>query len=839
MNQDILLAGLSPFIVFFIFFLFSLTTSSIISQQQTNHSYATKTDLHVSIDPALTLDVDTDSVDLGKPDVTAAAVVTSDITATVSTNNPTGYVLSVSTLTAQTCMRTPTNISSDTACSNIPTRNNIPTLDSGVATASFPANHWGAATSPFSMYYPIPSSIDASWILKDSPAKVVDDFTTLRIATKADLTLYPGTYANSIILNALANALPTAIVTSADPDAGDAGTSITLIGANFDFLYDVLIGATPCDNLNIIDSTSATCEIPEGESGTVRISTISVFGNTDISSVDITIGSGPHKTPFNSANSGTGIVETDSNMIPVKYVGNNSSPIWAKADITNNGNDWFNYDDKLWANAVTVTAETLEYYTAAGVDTIVDEADVLGYWVYIPRYAYEIARLSPWHKPAATQTPYNIRFETNTSPKKTPYVGIDNSTTYTYGETCLTAPTSQVSASSTGGPDYLTQCGVDRTYPTSAPYDRSTWGTHPAFSLDKNSDGDFDDDGEELNGFWVGKYELGSDTQCRNQATITDICGYGIILDGTTGREVYIKAAKAPMTTKYLGALFTQILNLSTNPVGITGGHQTVGQGEGINIMNLSDSAQTSMINTRMWGAATYLSTSNYGIGDEVCCTNNRKVFNNTYYNSAASANVTDTSSTPTHPSTSFYFMTGMGPNVSQSEATYGTVANAYFTVIGVEASTTGNATGIFDMAGGVDEYISASYSTTSSCQQTSTTYWAAGAPAAGWCDVFSILDGFSAGRPTWSVSSSAASYNNDICTWSLCGGRAIFEVSTAQSDGWHWGGDYGNLVYGSSSIWMDRGGYAGGRTYAGIFNATYGDGGPLALAGSRAILLP
>ena len=45
-----------------------------------------------------------------------------------------------------------------------------------------------------------------------------------------------------------------------------------------------------------------------------------------------------------------------SNMIPVYYDQTNS--VWKKADSNNSdkNNKWYDYDNKMWANAVTVTA---------------------------------------------------------------------------------------------------------------------------------------------------------------------------------------------------------------------------------------------------------------------------------------------------------------------------------------------------------------------------------------------------------------------------------------------------------------------------------------------------
>ena len=139
-------------------------------------------------------------------------------------------------------------------------------------------------------------------------------------------------------------------------------------------------------------------------------------------------------------------VDIDSNMIPIKYTGSTSSPRWAKANINSRG-DWYSYGDKKWANAVTVKRDKLNYYKNASANTMINDEDVLGYWVYIPRYAYVVMRYKV-SDPVAQAQNFNIRFQTQNDSKNIPYAAGD-------------------------------------------------WATHPAFSW-----GD-----TELNGIWVAKFE--------------------------------------------------------------------------------------------------------------------------------------------------------------------------------------------------------------------------------------------------------------------------------------------------------------------------------------------
>ena len=73
----------------------------------------------------------------------------------------------------------------------------------------------------------------------------------------------------------------------------------------------------------------------------------------------------------------------DDNMIAVRYNGNN----WVKTDLDNN---WYNYDEGKWANAVTVSSATRDVYKNADVGTEISMDDIETMWVWIPRYSYSI-----------------------------------------------------------------------------------------------------------------------------------------------------------------------------------------------------------------------------------------------------------------------------------------------------------------------------------------------------------------------------------------------------------------------------------------------------------------
>ena len=75
--------------------------------------------------------------------------------------------------------------------------------------------------------------------------------------------------------------------------------------------------------------------------------------------------------------------EMDSNMIAVRHDGYN----WVKTD---KENGWYNYGRGIWANAVTVSSDTLSTYKSASNGTVINMDDIETMWVWIPRYSYSI-----------------------------------------------------------------------------------------------------------------------------------------------------------------------------------------------------------------------------------------------------------------------------------------------------------------------------------------------------------------------------------------------------------------------------------------------------------------
>ena len=253
-------------------------------------------------------------------------------------------------------------------------------------------------------------------------------------------------------------------------------------------------------------------------------------------------------------------VDLDPNMIPVKYTGSTINAQWTSLtnpeDSSNQGN-WYNYNNKQWANAVTVK-DPSKYRSQTRV---VDKSDILGFWVYIPRYAYEVMRRDGTDKPVPAQN-FLISFEKATTPKRYP-----------------------AEANCGAGKDYRTQCDLDRSYIKGQPSNQGTWATHPAFTFGT----------KELNGIWFAKFET---TGTNTQPTVLP-------------NERHIEGAFSGI--EHVGGFYALAKTMGVNDPNNVGGNTS-----GVDVFqNNHHLAKLSsrMVNNNDWGAATYLSASKYGAG--------------------------------------------------------------------------------------------------------------------------------------------------------------------------------------------------------------------------------
>ena len=262
--------------------------------------------------------------------------------------------------------------------------------------------------------------------------------------------------------------------------------------------------------------------------------------------------------------SGANAPELTSNMIPVYY--DEASSEWKKADSNNakEANKWYDYDNKMWANAVTVTNTNRETYLKADAGTTISMSDINTMWVWVPRYTYTYLN---------TNTPQsiNIKFESGTESTGT-IKCIDAVTgTSSTSETCTDTTNNGLVAGT------------------------STY-THPAFWWDKN-DNNIREENEELTGIWVGKFEVSSNTGCT--VNYIDAVGSGCNLQ--TIRPL-IKPDVTSWRGAQVGTFFNGIYKMRENK----------------NQYGFSTTDETHMMKNMEWGAVTYLSHSKYGINKEI-----------------------------------------------------------------------------------------------------------------------------------------------------------------------------------------------------------------------------
>ena len=252
-------------------------------------------------------------------------------------------------------------------------------------------------------------------------------------------------------------------------------------------------------------------------------------------------------------------VDLDPNMIPVKYTGSITNAQWtslAKPEDSSDQGNWYNYNNKQWANAITVK-DPSKY---KGKSMVVEQADILGYWVYIPRYAYEVMRRDGTDKPVPAQN-FLISFEKVTTPKRHP------------------------AACPEQGKDYREDCGLNRDYRKGQPSNQGTWATHPAFTFGT----------KELNGIWFAKFET----------------------TGTTAQPTVLPN-EAHMPRDYAESYSIGRMYITAKTLGVADSNNIGGNTDySVPTQNNHHLTKLSshMVNNSDWGAATYLSASKYGAG--------------------------------------------------------------------------------------------------------------------------------------------------------------------------------------------------------------------------------
>ena len=455
-------------------------------------------------------------------------------------------------------------------------------------------------------------------------------------------------------------------------------------------------------------------------------------------------------------------------MIPVKWNGSN----WVKADKENNNKDWYDYSQssKKWANVVTVKesgTKTRGEYQEAENGTAIEMEDITTMFVWIPRYSYKIT--SGYHENANGTGEIEIKFLLGTSDSF-----VD------------------------GGGDAVRNSKTNENYVV-----------HPAFTADTTLGGV----GEEITGFWVGKFEASNSETVENNKGYTNSTDANTLYGGgnTTSKNVTIK----PNVTSWRGITANNIYTVCR------------AMNEEGNIHGLSKDADTMMMKNSQWGACSYLAQSDYG-NKQVSNDSSSGIWNNPYNEGFTttstneygmgnySTTLTGMAGESRDAYTNYYSKVVPG---SKNVNTDGSITISYTNIEkggtegsqytrtfyhydsenGQKASTTRNIYGIYDMSGGSWEYM-ASY-----LENGTTDY------AKNFLNVDEKYQTKYKGTgATNSTEDRTANYeaNKEIY------GDAVWEISNEQ---YSWNNDYSHFPYLSGPFFI-RGGYYSNSSFAGVF---------------------
>jgi hypothetical protein len=738
---------------------------------------------------------------------TAAGTLGTDCaTVTTTTSNPTGYSTTLNASSANlTC----------TASNN----NNYYLAPAASTLSALSNNQWG-----YNITWDAPTQFQSvpttPAIIQSNTIATTADRLKLWIGAKVDLSQPDCTYTGQIAVTASVDPIPATTLTSVSSniDTPAGGSVVNLTGNNFGtpnnpFITNIAINSVPCTFFAVVNNTTATCTTPPNPAGVYDVS-VNGYGGLATLPQSFT-----YKTPFANACWNTDPttaniqINRDANMIPVYYNGATDSAGYPSWTIASNSN-WCSYTNKQWANAVTLNNTAVKYNANGGttsptltalqyfrdyatVGTNIPEADVLGYWVYIPRFAYEVPRYFAFNAPVAAQN-FSINFETAATTKKIPQAPSSSTTS---NAACYTAPASTTFTAY----DYRTGCGISRTYGAAT---GTTWGTHPAFTFGST----------ELNGFWFAKFE-------------------------TSGSRTapQIKPNQVTNIQESIGTFYDM-----GKSMGVADSSNTGGSGTSItqNNHNLA-AAKTNMANNSQWGAVAYLAASVFGAGYNSVQSN--LIYDN--YNGASS----DQDGQGSNGYNALAGRTGCGPQSSGGTGTYGSsvtlnsttvqspyacgtsttdTTHGYSGSIGMLASTTGSIYGVYDMSGGAYDYVAANYNNVTNSAITTMFTLPYG-------NIYSSTP-FGT-KPAWSGSSDQTYFGYDACNWTLCGGQANYETTTVQSvtTDQSWNGNYSRFPLSSSNYeYAIRGGCACSATVLnGIFSQSNSAGAAQGYMGFRAML--
>lgn len=320
---------------------------------------------------------------------------------------------------------------------------------------------------------------------------------------------------------------------------------------------------------------------------------------------------------------------------------------WVVANIEN---EWYNYNKQQWANAVTTNSAT---YRTAKPGTVIPMSAINSMWVWIPRYKYRI--------------PFQ-----NIGVKYNNYFSNDNRKIYN----ALPGPIDIVfeSKDDTTNNEYYEKIDkiIGRNLSTLAV---NEYYTHPVFrngTVNKKST-NYDQGGwdKELNGIWVGKFETGGNAT-------TPLIKPNITSLTWQNTSTQISTAKQFMNSKSTYGL---------------------------------NNVDTHVMKNTEWGSVVYLAQSKYGkMGNTSYSGTNKEIYPNISYDINNNLSLITGKSSETNTCYSYYYSSVDANSQCGYTGTIGKLKESYVYdhAIGVNASTTGNIYGVYDMNGGAAERVMA-----------------------------------------------------------------------------------------------------------------------------------
>ncbi len=170
-------------------------------------------------------------------------------------------------------------------------------------------------------------------------------------------------------------------------------------GANYNYLV-LVKGLVPGIKLSSLDEVEGIIDPLGNKELSIHITnTSSMEANLEFivkvgtdEQLDNDIGYSYINSEGNFDHSGANKPETNGlKLIPVSYNQiNEKEGFWKKTDESNSEELWYSYENGIWANAVLVNESNYNKYKNSPNGTEIEIGDILGFYVWIPRFKYYI-----------------------------------------------------------------------------------------------------------------------------------------------------------------------------------------------------------------------------------------------------------------------------------------------------------------------------------------------------------------------------------------------------------------------------------------------------------------